>query len=350
MLAVFNITIKHKIILPMSRAKKVTLKHIAQKAEVSINTVSRALSDKHDISKKTKEKIRNIAQELGYIPDAVAGSLRRGSTKTIAVIIPDIMDPLMSIWVKDIETRLRQNGYNIFVVNTDENYQREERAIYLSLSKKVDGIILCPCQKEDKDILFLKNKKINFVLLGRHFPHIQTDYVISSDIKGAYLATKYLLDNNRTRILLLNAHLYISSAQERYQGYLNAFREKGLKIDKSLVYEIGNTTGNTIQAIKNIVAKNIKFDAIFAFSDLMAWEAISCLQNLGFRIPKDIDVFGYDNIQSRFFFPYFLNTVNYSKRGAAHTAVDILLNKINNTSSIECQQEIIDTNIFIRKN
>ncbi|MDZ7838542.1 MAG: LacI family DNA-binding transcriptional regulator [Actinomycetota bacterium] len=111
----------------MSRTNKVTLKHIAQKAGVSINTVSRALSDKHDISRKTKDKIREIAEDLGYIPDAVAGSLRKGSTKTIAVIIPDIMDPLMTIWVKDIEAKLRQINYNIFVINTDENYQRRRK-------------------------------------------------------------------------------------------------------------------------------------------------------------------------------------------------------------------------------
>jgi len=146
----------------MSKAKKVTLKHIAQKAGVSINTVSRALSDKHDISRKTKDKIREIAKDLGYIPDAVAGSLRKGSTKTIAVIIPDIMDPLMTIWVKDIEARLRQNGYNIFIINTDENYQREEKAVILALSKKVDGIILCPCQKEDEDILFWVDTSLIF--------------------------------------------------------------------------------------------------------------------------------------------------------------------------------------------
>lgn len=333
----------------MSKYKKVKLKHIAEQAGVSINTVSHALNDKSDISEKTKEKIRKIAKNLGYIPDAVAGSMRKGSTKTIGVIIPDIMDPLMSIWVKDIETKLRQNGYNIFVINTDENYALEEKALVLALSKKVDGIILCPCQKDDKDIIFLKKKRINFVLLGRRFNHIKTDYVVADDLKGGYLATKHLLDQGRKRILLLNGHSYISSAQERYQGYTEALKEKKQKIDNSLVYEIANTSGNSMQALKKILCKKIKFDGIFAFSDLMAWEVIAFLQEIGFKIPEDVEVVGYDNIQSRFYFPYSLTTVNYPKRTAAHKAVDILLKKIANPDSQQCYQEIIDTNLFIRK-
>ncbi|MDZ7838543.1 MAG: substrate-binding domain-containing protein [Actinomycetota bacterium] len=228
--------------------------------------------------------------------------------------------------------------------------REEEKAIILSLSKKVDGIILCPCQKEDEDIRFLKKKKINFVLLGRYFPHIETDYVVSNDIKGAYLATRHLLDHQRERILLLNAHLYISSAKERYSGYLKAFQEAGRKIDKRLIYEIGNTSGNSVEAVKHIMAKKIKFDSVFAFSDLMAWEVIYYLQTLGLKIPQDVEVVGYDNIQSRFFFPYSLTTVNYSKRQAAHKAVDILLHKINNVDSASYHQEIVDTNLFIRKN
>ncbi len=330
--------------------KKITLKHIAQKAGVSINTVSRALSNKNDISQSTKDKIQRIAKELKYIPDAVAGSLRKGSTKTIAVIIPDIMDPLFSIWVKDIEKILGQNGYNIFIINTDENYQKEEKAVLLSLSKKVDGIILCPCQKEDKDILLLKKRNVSFVLLGRRFQHIKTDYVVSNDIKGAYLATKYLLDNNKEKILFLNANRYISSAKERYLGYIKAFEEKKLDVDKSLIYEIENTVGNTIKSIKNIVAQKTNFDAVFTFSDIMAWEATYYFQKYNPKILQNIDIFGYDNIQSRFFFPFSLKTVNYSKRVTAHKAVDILLDKIKNNNVEKYRQEIIDTNLFIRNN
>ncbi|MGM0365848.1 MAG: LacI family DNA-binding transcriptional regulator [Actinomycetota bacterium] len=333
----------------MSRYKKVKLKHIAEKAGVSINTVSRALNDKNDISKKTKEKIRNIAKILGYIPDEVAGSLRRGSTKTIAVIIPDIMDPLMAIWVKDIGNKLGREGYNIFVINTDENYSREEDAVLLAMSKKVDGIILCPCQKDNKDISFLKKKKISFVLLGRRFAEIQTDYVVSEDVKGGYLGTKYLLEQGRKKILLLNGHKYISSADERYRGYIEALNEYGRKIDNSLIYEIDNTAGNSIKALKKILAEGIEFDGVFAFSDLMAWEVIYFLKNLGYRIPEDIEVVGYDNIQSRFFFPYTLTTVNYPKKSIAYMAVDILLKKIADPDDTGYYQHVIKTNLYRRK-
>ncbi len=334
----------------MNKYGKVKLKHIAEKAGVSINTVSRALNDKKDISEKTKGKIRSIAKDMGYIPDAVAGSLRRGSTKTIAVIIPDILDPLMAIWVKDIATRLGKEGYNIFVLNTDEDYKRENEAVMLALSKKVDGIIICPCQKDNKDIIFLNKKKLPFVLLGRRFTNISTDYVVSDDIRGGYIAAKYLLDQGRKKILFLNGHRYISSADERYQGYKKAFQERGYRLEPSLIHEIDNTSGNSIKAIKKIIGKGIGFDGVFAFSDLMAWEVIYFLQKIGKDIPKEIEVVGYDNIQSRFYYPYSLTSINYPKRKAAYLAVEILLGRISSLDEKAAySQHVIETGLFKRK-
>ncbi|MCL4386760.1 MAG: LacI family transcriptional regulator [Cyanobacteria bacterium] len=332
----------------MNNNKKINLKHIARLAGVSINTVSRALRNKNDISENTKKQIQQIANELDYIPNDIAGSLRKGKTKTIAIIIPDILDPLITIWVKDIESKLRFHNYNIFIINTNENYEEEEKAITLALSKKVDGLIICPTQKSNKDIIYLKKIKIPFVLIGRRFYNVETDYAISDDVRGGYLATKYLLEQGKSNILFLNAYTYISSAKERLEGYKKAFKENGLNINNSLIWEINNTSGNSSIILYKIIKLGIDFDSIFAFSDLMAWEIICFLQKEYRNILKKIIIVGYDNIQSRFLIPYSLISVNYPKRKIAHMVVDILLKKIDNPNDDQYYQNIIETNLIIR--
>lgn len=328
--------------------KKVTLKDIAQKTGYTANTVSRALKGKKDISEKTRNHINNIANKMGYIPNNIAGSLRSGKTRTIATIVPDISDPLIAIWLNDVETRLRINKYNTFIINTEEKYENEEEAVILALSKNVDGIILCPTQKKNDDIKMLARLGMPFILLGRRFYDIDTDFVISDDIKGAFLAINHLLNKGYRDILFINGPTYISSARERLEGYKKAFRSGGLAYKEELVMECGVTAGNCTLIMKEIIDKKLNFDSVFAFSDLMAWEIISTLQNINMSRYKNIPVIGYDNIQSRFFYPFPLTTVSYSKRQMAYQAVDILLSKIRGEIQNDYEQHIVDTRLVTR--
>jgi len=239
--------------------KKVTLKDIASKTGFTANTVSRALKNKSDISEKTKNYISRVAKEMGYIPNNIAGSLRSGKTKTIATIVPDISDPLIAIWLNDIETRLRINGYNTFIINTEEKYENEEEAITLALSKNVDGIILCPTQKKNDDIKLLIKQGIPFVLLGRRFYDIGTDYVISDDVKGAFLAVDYLIKQGYKNVLFVNGPTYISSSKERLEGYKKALDENGILFKAELVKESNITAGNSSVLMKELINKKLKF-------------------------------------------------------------------------------------------
>jgi len=328
--------------------KKVTLKDIAFKTGFTANTVSRALKNKSDISEKTRKYISGVAKEMGYIPNNIAGSLRSGKTRTIATIVPDISDPLIAIWLNDIETRLRVNGYNTFIINTEEKYENEEEAVILVLSKNVDGIILCPTQKKNGDIKLLIKLGIPFVLLGRRFYDIETDYVISDDVKGAFLAVDYLIKQGYKNVLFINGPTYISSAKERLEGYKRALEQNRILFKEELVNESDVTAGNSSLLVKELISKKLNFDSVFAFSDIMAWEIIYTLQNTKILKYKNTPVIGYDNIQSRFFYPFPLTTVNYSKRKIAYQTVDILLDKMKSKSQSTCKQFIVDTNLVIR--
>lgn len=329
---------------------KVTLKDIAQKTGYSINTVSRALKDKEDISKETKRIIQHAAREMGYIPNNIASGLRSGLSKTIAVILGDISNPYFSILAKHIEIVAREYGYTIFVLNTNEQYELEEQAVYTAISKGVDGIILFPSQKKDDDIKFLKKSGTPFVIVGRYFKEWQnTDYLVANDVKGGYIAAEYLIKKNKVPILLLEGPSYLSSSKEREEGYRHAIADNGIEFDPNLIKRISILAGHSYAAMKRIVSQGLNFKGIFAFSDVIAWEAIYALEEMGIKVPDDVGIVGYDNIQSQLFFPWPLTTVNISKSKMAHKAVDILMERINGGDDTHYYHEVFDTKVIVRK-
>lgn len=328
-------------------SNRVTMKDIALKTGFTVNTVSRALKSNDEISEATRELICKTAKEMGYIGDSIAGSLRSGETRTIAVIVGDISNPLFSIMVKEIEIYLRKNNYDTFVMNTEEKYDIEEKAIYSALSKKVDGIILCPTQKSDEDIKFLQNSGIPFVLMGRRSINTSTDYVVWNDVYGGYLATRHLIEMGHKRILLLNGPTCTSSANERFEGYKKALLESKIELSDELIIEIDVTSHESSKVIKKLINNGISFTAIFAFSDFIAWEAIYTLNSLGYNVPKDFSVVGFDNIQSKLFFPIPLTTIDTQKTRTAQKVVDILLKKINGNYNKQVR-EIISTKLIVR--
>lgn len=323
-------------------AARITLRDIAERTGYTVNTVSRALKDKQDIAPATRARIKRVAEELGYIPDAVAASLRSGSTKTISMIIPDISDPLFAIWVKDIERQLKEKDFDLFIQNTEENAELEKRAIRLAISKKIDGIILCPCQKDQSSIETLKTNGIPFVLIGRRFPRQDIDYVLADDEQGGYLATRHLLESGRRRILFLNGPRCISSAQERLAGYRRALAEKGLPFCEELVREVKIRAGECTRELQEAIGQKLGFTGVFCFSDLMAWEAVSCLQRLDLKVPDDVAVVGFDDIQSRLFYPYPLSSIEYSKSRIASRCIAILFEKIANPGMEKYYQEVME--------
>lgn len=333
----------------MSSLYKVTLKDIAKKTGYSINTVSRALKDKEDISAATRKMIQDTAKEMGYINNSVASSLRSGYTRTIAVILGDISNPHFSIIVKEIEKNARKHKYSTIILNTDEDPKIEEQAVYSALSKKVDGIIICPTQKSKANIELLKKTGVPFVLIGRYFADIDTDYVICNDIQGGYLATRHLIKRGHRRILLLNGPAYISSARERLEGYRRALAESGIEYDEKLVHEIPVTLGDCRHVIRKLLDEGIGFTGIFAFSDLIAWEAIYALHKLGYRVPQDIAVVGFDNIQSRYLFPFPLTSVGNYKGRMSKRAFDIVLKRINSNFDGKYIHDIVDTRLIVRE-
>ena len=328
-----------------------TLKDIAAATGYSVNTISRALRGKDDIANSTISKIKKTTAEMGYIRNAAASSLRSGRTNTIAVILGDVSNPLFAIIMKEIENRAREDGYSSFLFNTNEDPLMEKEAIRTALNKNVDGIIICPTQHNDSNIRYLMKTCVPFVQLGRGFDHLNAPYVVRNEELGGYQAVKHLLDNGHRDILMLNGPSYISVARERIAGYKRAYTEAGLKVKPRLIREVSIIGGNCAPLIEKLLTEKVHFTAIFAFSDLLAWDAWSYLHRQGFRVPEDFSLIGFDNVQIKLEIPYRLSTVDSYTPKVSTIAVECLLSIIrgekqkHDTCSDICHQ-IIDTTLI----
>lgn len=329
------------------KQKKVLLKDIARNTGFSINTVSRALSDKPDISDETKGLIRETANEMGYIVNSTASALRSGVSNIISIIIGDISNPHFSLMVKQIETYVKQMGYVLFIINTDEDEQKERDAINAALSKNVDGIIICPSPNGEENIRYLNNTHTPFVLIGRHLESIDSDYVVCDDVKGGYLATKHLLDLGHKNVLFFNGPLTVSSARERLMGYKKALEESGIGYSKERVVELPLTMDHSTDEIRRRLSKSKGCTGIVAFSDMIAWKIISVLREMQIDVPKDISVVGFDNIQSEYVFPERLTSVSTSNVTMAQKAAEMVTLKIKGSEDGPTSI-VLDTSLVVR--
>jgi LacI family transcriptional regulator len=309
------------------RAKQVTLKDIADALDLSINTISCALKERNGISPETVKRIKDKAEELGYIPNSIASSMRTGYTKTIAIILGDIANAYFAIMVRELENIISNEGYIAMILVTNEDPQLENEAIQMAISKKVDGLILFPTCKTEKGINLIRKIGTPFILVGRHLSDPNMDYIVSDDVNGGYIATKYLLDKGYKKILLFAGPDCVSSAFERKQGYLKAMEEAGAPSIDDLIIPCDITLNEDFNRLCSEVLINQKdIDAIFTYNDIIAFRIIRLARKMNIKIPE---IVGYDNIQSKIDFGFDLPSVNTYKTITAERAVACLFSRIN---------------------
>lgn len=327
----------------MKQHKTVTLKDIARETGYSINTVSRALRGKDDIAEETRNKIQDIAREMGHVSNTLAASLRLGYTNTIAVIFGDISNPHFAVMMKEIENHAWKSGYTSILFNTNEDEGMELAAIRSALNKNVDGIIICPAQKTPDNLRYLENSGVPFVLIGRR--NEAYNYVVCNDELGGYQATNALLEAGHENILLLHGATYISSAKERLEGYCRAYEEAGIPVNEDLICKVPVVSDGCEAVLAQLEEKGQIYSAIFAFSDMLAFEAWCGLQKLGKKVPEDCSIIGFDHIESRLKLPLGLTSISSHKGRMSVKAVDILMNHMQ--GKIQKQQEVIDTTLAV---
>ena len=330
--------------------QKVNIKYIAKIANVSPMTVSRALRKVSGVSKKNIKKINNLATKLNYYPNFVAKNLRLNKTNTIGVIFNDIKNPFYSDVLWAINEKLHEFNYSTLVSfsNWDINLEREK--ISNLISKKVDGIIMSPVSEKDDNLKLLLNKNIEVVFVDSDSDYEGVSYSSTNHKKAAYIGTDYLIKCGHKDILLISVMPLASFSKQFLEGYKEALRDNNIKKNENLIFQLPNTSfDDCYKLLKELIKKKtLFFTGIMFISDYLAISFYKVANELGFKIPDDYSIVGFDNLDISSALNPPLTTINQSRNEIGYEAVKILLNNINNPKNRVFEKVIKKPYLIIR--
>lgn len=307
----------------------VRLKDIAQQAGVSVMTVSKVLRDAPDISAKTKGRIRILAQQMGYVPDSMAQSLRTRKTKLLGLLIPAMTNPIFVRTWMAVEERAFEAGYQVIVAHTFNKPEREDSAIRQLLSRRVDGLLISPLYRPDPTVPIyeeLRQRGTPTIILGQKapfcaaFPSVETD-----DLEASLRLTQHLIELGHRHIAFFAGPASAPWAAERLEGYRRALREAQLPADDRYIFSGGSTIEEGAQAAAQLFQEKPPVTAIQAVNDTVAMGAADYLLNQGVRIPQDYSVTGFGNFLASEYFRVPLTTARQPKYRLGSQGVASLL-------------------------
>ena len=309
---------------------QISLKHIAQRLNLSISTVSRALNDHPNIKYKTKKKVLAMAQELDYRVNVDAQNLQKKQTKIIGVIVPEIQHNFFSLVIKGAERVASNAGYNIIVCQSNELYEREVINTRALLSHRVAGVIVSISKKTRKYNHFhsFKKEHIPLVFFDRVVENMEANKVVFDDYGGAFQALKYLIRSGYKRIGHLAGPPHLSNYQDRRRGYVDAHTQKGLLVDDTLMAYGGLDEKEGFVGMTKLLALDKPLDAVFCDCDPVAFGAYTAVKRKGLRIPDDIAMVGFSNDPLTEIVSPKLTTVNQHADQIGEIAVNMVLNEI----------------------
>lgn len=276
----------------------VTLKQIAEELGISITTVSKALNDYPDVSKKTRRLVRETAQMLNYVPNSIAVNLRTKESKTIGLIIPEIVHHFFSSVIKGIVSQAEKKGYLVIILQSNESYELEKKQIELLLNKRVDGVLIS-LANSTVDLSHLSEvieQDVPMVMFDKIAKVVKCSKVIIDDRDAARKATQHLIDCGCKRIAHFRGPLIPQNSIDRFLGYKQALLENNLEYDPSLVFLLNDMSFDEGRKFASkIIKQHNDVDGIFVNTDLVALGAITEFNQHKIKIPDEIQIVGFSN-------------------------------------------------------
>lgn len=332
---------------------KLTLKKIARELEVSVSTVSKALRDSPEISDETKEKIKAFAKFYNYKPNNIALSLKNRKTKTIGVIIPEIVHHFFTTVISGVEKVANEKGYNVIVTLSNNSFDKEVLNMEILANGSTDGFVMSlakeTMQKGDYHHLEeVINQGMPLVLFDRVVDDVHCDKVIIDDVKGAKQAVQHLIDIGCKNIGIISTVDYVSVGKLRTQGYLEALQENNMNSNPELILKIEDMENCEHEIEVFLMDKDI--DGIFAVNEHFAIYAIKGLNENGKKVPEDVSVIGFSNGELAKQFMPSLTTISQHGQKIGAEAATLLIEKLERVEEDEESYKtiIVDTNLIKR--
>jgi LacI family transcriptional regulator len=335
--------------------RKSTLKDIAREAGVSIMTVSLVLRDSKTsrISPALSQKIINIATNLNYRPNYVARSLAKNKGSIIGLVVPTLLRPFYSELTQSIIERAQDNGFSVIAYSVRSGLQDEEKGVHELLDRGAEGLIICSARRHDPNIQALVESNVKLVLINRYCEDpplsLPYDYIGIDNFRGALLAVNHLIELGHRDIAVIAGPSEYSTGYDRLQGARHAFKNRHVKLGPGLVYkgDFGRVSG--YQAATKMMARPKRPTAVFASNDHMAIGALEAFREAGLKVPGDMALVGFDDIEMSGLPGVDLTTITQKKDTMGPLAVDVLLDKINMENKVPPIRITLEPTLVIRK-
>lgn len=333
--------------------KNLTLKQIAKELGVSISTVSKALKNSDEISEATRQKIQAFAKLYNYKPNNIALSLKNRKTKTIAVIIPEIVHDFFAMVISGIENLANQYGYNVLICLSNESYEREVINMEMLAAGSIDGFVISlsketQAKKDYHHIKEIINQGMPVVMFDRVTREVYTDKVIIDDVLATQEAIQYFISKGRKKIGFITTPDYISVGRLRTEGYKRTLEANGIAIDENLILRIEDES--KIDTMINEFFNNNEFDAVMAVNELYAVNVLRNAKKRGIRVPEDLFLIAFtDGVISRNSIPS-ISTVKQNAYKMGEIAARLLIKKLESENGHEHYiTEVIGTELLHRE-
>jgi LacI family transcriptional regulator len=313
--------------VPIHRA---SISDLAAQLNLSVSTVSRALSNNSRISEATKQRVWDLARQLHYQPNHLAAALRKGRSNTLGVVIPHIDGQFFALVVKGIETLANQAGFNVMICQSNEKVAQEQKNIEALLNAQVDGILVSVSlsTRDYKHLEEVRRRGIPLVFFDRIMESEQVSAVVLDDYRGGYDAVRHLLDQGCQRIAHLGGPQHLNICKNRYQGYADALQDAGRALDPRLVHFSDLSMQDGREGMEMLLKQVPDVDAVFACNDLALVGAMQMVKRQGLRIPQDIALAGFSNELFDSLTEPMLTSVDQRCEEMGRTAVELLLEMI----------------------
>lgn len=328
-----------------------TIKDVALAAGVSVTTVSRALNGYSDVGEDTRRKIQRVAKELNYRPSAVARSLVMNRTKTIGLLISDMLRNSTAHHftfevLRGLHDRLAEHGYDLLLASTSTAQQRLLSYLDFCTERRFDGVIVMGIRLDDPYMYEVTESSLSSVVIDIPLLSEHCGYVMTDNVRGSELAVQHLNQRGHTRIGFVNGYLEAEVSISRLRGYKEALERLRLPFDEALVFEGDFSIASGAEGMRALLGANPDLSAVFFASDLMAIGGLRWALQQGIRVPEDMAIVGFDNIDLAEFVTPGLTTIHQKRYEMGVAAANLLVNMLKGESP---EGRVLSPEIVVRE-
>ena len=315
--------------------RRVTMRQIAERARVSIGTVSHVINETAAVKPKLRDRVLEAIRSLGYQPSALARGLRRNQTNMLGMVIPDITNPFFPGVVRGVEDIAYKRSFRVILCNADNDPAKEASYVRELQSYHIAGLLIIPAAGADSanHLRAYTSASVPVVCIDRVPEGWKGDAVLVANEEGSYQATRHLIQMGHKRLAVITGPLKLHNAAERLKGFTRALREAGLTVDREFVQEAGFDSPSGHQSTLRLLRMLPRPTAIFACNDLMAFGALQAVRELGLRCPEDVSIAGFDSLEFANLTDPCLTSVYQPGYQVGATAARLLLERIDGLRS-----------------